>query len=115
MRAGTRTRQLTACLLSAALATAAVGSSPTRLVLFDDLPTGPQPMSEEEQRYLVFGEALFDYYSDRQFGALSGLRVNQARGLFNGDTARVSTPPPAAFLKADPYRHCRRHSPHNVS
>ncbi|MCH8543134.1 MAG: tetratricopeptide repeat protein [Alcanivorax sp.] len=43
-------------------------------------------MSQEEQRYLVFGEAIFDYYSDRQFSTLSGLRVNQARGLFNGDT-----------------------------
>ncbi|MBZ2187519.1 tetratricopeptide repeat protein [Alcanivorax sp. JB21] len=69
-----------------ALAGSAFASSPTRLVLFDDLPTGPQAMSEEQQRYLVFGEAIFDYYSDRQFSTLSGLRVNQTRGLFNGDT-----------------------------
>lgn len=70
-------------LLACAAASADTG---TRLVLFDDLTSTPHSLDIEEQRYLAFGGAIFDYYSDRSFAALSRLRVNQARGLFDEST-----------------------------
>ncbi|AJD47914.1 hypothetical protein S7S_07490 [Isoalcanivorax pacificus W11-5] len=69
-----------------ALTSASAQESSTRLVLFEDIPLGPLSLGLEEQRYLAFGEAIFDYYSDHQFAALSGLKVNQVRGLFDEHT-----------------------------
>lgn len=70
-------------LLACVMASADTG---TRLVLFDDLASTPQALGIEEQRYLAFGGAILDYYSDRSFAALSRLRVNQAHGLFDDST-----------------------------
>lgn len=82
-----RNARLAALLACALVSVPAMATTPMRLVLFDDLPSGPMALGEEDQRYLAFGESIFDFYSDRQFSALSTLVVNQARGLFNQETA----------------------------
>lgn len=56
------------------------------LIIGDDLPPEPLPLTLESQRYLAFNEATFSFYADRQFAAMSQLLTNQARGLFDQDT-----------------------------
>ena len=73
-------------LAACAFATQGLASTQTRIVLFDEIDEGATPLSLPEERYLRFGNIIFDYYSDRRFSALSGLLVNRSLGLFDEDT-----------------------------
>ncbi len=65
-----------------------MGQDSDKLVQFDTPDQGSaNPLGREEQRYLAFGEAMYDYYSGRKFNALTRLLVNRKQGLFGqGDT-----------------------------
>lgn len=60
------------------------------LVLFSEARQGPQPLALEQERYLAFGQSMFNFYSDHRFRALSLLVENQKRGLFDESTDYAS-------------------------
>lgn len=65
----------------------AAGQDSDKLVQFDVPDQGAMPLGKEEKRYLVFGEAMYEYYSGRKFAALTDLLVSRKRGYFGqGDT-----------------------------
>lgn len=62
-----------------------LSSADTSVELFD-MPTRSMPLDEQDHQYLRFGEATFDYYSNRQFRAMSTVLVERERGLFHEGT-----------------------------
>lgn len=58
----------------------------TKLVLFTQGEQGAVPLGVEEERYLAFGQAMFDFYGDHRFRALSQLTSNKKQGLFDEST-----------------------------
>lgn len=61
-----------------------------KLVLFSESRIGPQPLVLEQERYLAFGQSMFNFYRDHKFLALTQLVENQKRGLFDQSTDYAS-------------------------
>lgn len=87
-----RASLLLACFAFSTSVTAAALSSSQKddaadkkLVLFSQSDNA-LPLGKEEERYLAFGQAMFDYYGDHRFQALSQLLSNQKQGLFDDST-----------------------------
>ncbi|MDX1802717.1 MAG: tetratricopeptide repeat protein [Alcanivorax sp.] len=75
-------RWLSGALLAACLTPAYAA----KVEFFDDVPVGPQPLTDEEHRYLAFGEVMYDYYRNADFQAINKLLVNKQNALFNQET-----------------------------
>ncbi len=60
------------------------------LVLFSTTAQGARPLGVEQERYLAFGQSIFNFYGNHQFQALSQLLQNKKRGLFNEETDYAS-------------------------
>ncbi|WP_202560319.1 lipopolysaccharide assembly protein LapB [Alcanivorax sp. DP30] len=73
---------LLAACISASFATAQAA----KVEFFDEIDTGPTPLTMEQHRYLAFGEVMFDFYRHATFDAINQLLVNQQLALFDEET-----------------------------
>lgn len=73
-------------LLAACIAASSASSLAANVEFFDEIDTGPTPLSVEQHRYLAFGEVMYDYYRHATFDSINQLLVNQQLSLFNEDT-----------------------------
>ncbi|MGB2248335.1 MAG: hypothetical protein ACPH3N_11725 [Alcanivorax sediminis] len=73
-------------LLAAGIAASCATAQAAKVEFFDEIDTGPTPLSVEQHRYLSFGEVMYDYYRHANFDAINLLLVNQQGALFDEDT-----------------------------
>ncbi len=73
-------------LLAACIAGTCATTQAANVEFFDDIDTGPTPLTLEQHRYLSFGEVMYDYYRHATFDAINQLLVNQQLELFDEDT-----------------------------
>lgn len=73
-------------LLAACIAASSASIQAAKVEFFDEIDTGPTPLSLEQHRYLAFGEVMYDFYRHATFDAINQLLVNQEQSLFNEDT-----------------------------
>ena len=56
-------------LLAACIAASSASIQAAKVEFFDEIDTGPTPLSLEQHRYLAFGEVMYDFYRHATFDA----------------------------------------------